>query len=83
MSLIMTMFMLLLLLVVSIVVSIAGVLLRLKRGAGGAFRRRGDGSEYDDEPDGNDIRTAAKPRRKGKVFDDDEGEYVDFEEIKD
>ena len=79
MSVIMTMFILMLFTVISIVVFVAGVLLRLERGVRDTFRRRG---RRDGEGRETPISTQ-RARRGGKVFGDDEGEYVDFEEIKD
>ncbi len=79
MSVIMTMFILMLFTVISIVVFVAGVLLRLKRGVRDTFRRSG---RRDEEERETPISTQ-RARRGGKVFGDDEGEYVDFEEITD
>ena len=64
MSVIMTMFILMLFTVISIVVFVAGVLLRLKRGVRDTFRRSG---RRDEEERETPISTQ-RARRGGKVF---------------
>lgn len=51
---------------------------RMNSSNSGEYQRR---NRFHDDDDYQQHRHSPRPRRK--IFDDDEGEYVDYEEIKD
>ncbi len=79
-------FFIILLVVVLVVISIIGSVFRLLFGFGrrGNQQRRTYTHSYRDEESQESHHSDQKvsqPRKK--IFDDDEGEYVDYEEVKD
>ena len=62
--------------------TVLGVGRRMKGDESTRYNRSGSASQDFAQSQNTRSNNTSEGRRKGKVFDEDEGEYVDFEEIK-